>query len=231
MRVFAVSDLHLSGFTPKPMNIFGDHWTGHWDKIRDDWNTKVHSEDIVLIPGDISWAMKLSEAKIDLDEICAMPGQKILLKGNHDYWWSSLSQVESLLSSDTFIIQNNSISIGDYVFAGTRGWHFPGYKTYNKETDEKLYLREAGRLELSLSHAKKNSPDKQLICMMHFPPSDAEGTKSLFTDMFEKYEVSKVVYGHLHSVNSINLLQGDLRGVEYTLVACDYTGFKLVEIA
>ena len=231
MRVFAVSDLHLSGFAPKPMDIFGDKWTGHWDKIQADWSSRVSKEDVVLIPGDISWAMKLSEASVDLKQVCAMPGKKIILRGNHDYWWSSLSQVEALLTNETYIIQNNSISFGDFVFAGSRGWHFPEYKTYDKETDEKLYLREAARLELSLAHAKKNCPDKELVCMMHFPPSDSTGTKTLFTDLLEKYSAKIVVYGHLHSVNSSNLLAGNLRGVGYTLVACDYTGFRLARIA
>ena len=231
MRVFAISDLHLSGFSPKPMNIFGDHWNGHWDKIRQDWSARVKKNDVVLLPGDLSWAMKLSEAKVDIDEVCAMPGIKIILKGNHDYWWSSLGRVEEQVSNETYIIQNNSIGFGDYVFAGSRGWRFPEYNSYDKKEDEKLYLREAARLELSLKHAKKHFPDKVLVCMMHFPPSDAAGTKTLFTEILEKNRAKKVVYGHLHSVNSGNLLEGDVRGVEYTLVSCDYTGFKLVEIA
>ena len=230
MNIFAISDLHLSGFSPKPMNIFGDHWIDHWEKIRKDWNKRVAEEDVVLLPGDLSWAMKLSEAKIDVDEVCSMPGRKILLKGNHDYWWSSLGKVEELISNDTFIIQNNSISFGDYVFAGSRGWRFPEYKSYDKSVDEKLYLREAGRLELSLQHAASNSPDKELICMMHFPPSDSKGTRTLFTNKLEEFGVKKVVYGHLHSLNTDNLLSGNLRGVEYHLVSCDYTGFKLAQI-
>ena len=230
MKIFAISDLHLSGFSPKPMNIFGSHWDDHWDKIREDWQSRVGRQDVVLLPGDLSWAMKLSEAKVDVDEVCAMPGRKIILKGNHDYWWSSLGKVEAMLSNESYIIQNNSISFGDYVFAGSRGWKFPEYSSYDKINDEKLYLREAGRLELSLKHAKKHSPGKELICMTHFPPSNAEGTKTLFTDLLEKYGAVKVVYGHLHSVNRDNLLSGRLRGVEYKLVACDYTEFKLTEI-
>ena len=213
MNIFAVSDLHLSGFSPKPMNIFGSHWDDHWDNIKADWEKRVESEDVVLLPGDLSWAMKLSEAKVDIDEVCALPGRKIILKGNHDYWWSSLSKVEEMLSNESYIVQNNSLSFGDYVFAGSRGWRFPEYKSFDKNTDEKLYIREAGRLELSLKHAKKNHPDKVLVCMMHFPPSDAGGTKTMFTDLFEEYGAAKVVYGHLHNVNENNLLSGVLRGV------------------
>lgn len=230
MRIFAIGDLHLSGFTPKPMNIFGEHWSEHWANIKQNWTEIVDSGDVVLLPGDLSWAMKLSEAKVDIDEVCAMPGTKILLKGNHDYWWSSLSKVEELLTNETYIIQNNSLYLHDYVFAGSRGWIIPGSNGYDKDVDEKLYLREAGRLQMSLQHARKIAPDKQLIGMMHFPPTDAQGSQTLFTDLFEKFGVSKVVYGHLHSVNPDCVLSGELRGVEYHLVSCDFTDFKLARI-
>ncbi len=230
MRVFAIGDLHLSGFSPKPMNIFGEHWSDHWTVIKENWKATVKDADVVLLPGDLSWAMKLSEAAVDLKEVCDMPGIKILLKGNHDYWWSSLGQVEALLKNETYIVQNNSIFFGDYVFAGSRGWSFPGYSGFDKNSDEKLYLREAGRLEMSLQHAKKTAPDKQLICMMHFPPSDVQGTKTLYTDLFEKYGASKVVYGHLHSVSPQNVLNSALRGVDYHLVSCDFIDFQLTQI-
>jgi len=230
MRVFAIGDLHLSGFSPKPMNIFGEHWSGHWDNVKESWSELAADDDIVLLPGDLSWAMKLIEAKVDIDAVCAMPGKKVLIKGNHDYWWSSLGQVEAMLTNHTYIIQNNSITFGDYVFAGSRGWTCPGYNGFDEAVDKKLYLREAGRLEMSLKHAKKTAPDKELVCMIHFPPTDAKGTNTLFTDLFEKYGATKVVYGHLHSVNGNNVLEGNLRRVEYSLVSCDYTDFKLVQI-
>lgn len=230
MNIYAVADLHLSGFSPKPMNIFGEHWDGHWEKIKSSWLEVVRSEDIVLIPGDLSWAMRLDEARGDLSEICAMPGVKLIIKGNHDYWWGSLSQVESLLSNETYVIQNNSRSFGGFVFAGSRGWTVPGSKQYDPAEDEKLYLREAGRLELSLKHAKKTSPAARLICMMHFPPADANGTPTLYTQLFEQYGVTDVVYGHLHSASIRGALSGIVRGVRYTLVSCDATEFKLVKI-
>lgn len=230
MRVFAIGDLHLSGAAPKPMNIFGEHWSDHWTNIKENWTALVDSEDIVLMPGDLSWAMKLSDAAVDLREVCAMPGKKILLKGNHDFWWSSLSQVQALLTNETYIIQNNSISFGDFVFAGSRGWSFPGYNGFDQAVDEKLYLREAARLEMSLQHASKSAPEKQLICMMHFPPTDAQGAQTFFTDLFEKYDAVKVVYGHLHSVSPQNVLNGKLRGIDYSLVSCDFIDFKLAQI-
>ena len=230
MNVYAIGDLHLSGFTPKPMDIFGEHWDGHWDKIKHSWNSVVRPDDVVLIPGDISWAMRLDEAKVDLDEVCAMPGTKLIIKGNHDYWWGSLSQVEALLSNNTFVLQNNSRRFGDVVFAGSRGWTTPGSKQYDPATDEKLYLREAGRLELSLKHARKAAPDARLVCMMHFPPADSSGSPTRFTELFEQYGVTDVIYGHLHAASIRGALSGVVRGVCYTLASCDATEFKLVKI-
>ena len=230
MNIFAISDLHLSGFSPKPMDIFGEHWAGHWQKIKDSWHRLVSQDDLVLIPGDISWAMRLSEATPDIEEICALPGKKVLLKGNHDYWWSSLSAVSSLLSNETYALQNNSYSFGEYVIAGTRGWTSPSTNQFDPLNDQKLYVREAGRLELSLAHAKKHAPDAKLIGMMHFPPADQHGSKSLYTDLFEKYGAVHVVYGHLHSASIRYALSGKIRGIQYTLVSCDATGFSLVKI-
>lgn len=230
MKIFAVGDLHLSGFSPKPMDVFGEHWSGHWTKIKESWHQLVADDDVVLLPGDHSWAMRLSEAAVDMDEICAMPGRKVIIKGNHDYWWSSLSQVESLLSNCTYALQNNSKRFGDYIIAGTRGWTCPGTKQFDPQDDEKLYKREAGRLDLSLQHARKQAPDAQLIGMMHYPPTDSQGSRTLYTDLFEKYGATHVVYGHLHSASIRGALSGTVRGVHYTLVSCDATDFKLVRI-
>jgi predicted phosphohydrolase len=230
MNIYAISDLHLSGFAPKPMNIFGGHWDGHWQKIRENWQETVRDEDIVLIPGDLSWAMRLDEAKTDVVEICAMPGLKLVIKGNHDYWWGSLSQVEALLTGNTYVIQNNSYRFGEYVFAGSRGWTVPGSKQYDPAADEKLYLREAARLELSLKHARKAAPDARLICMMHFPPADASGSSTLYTQLLEQYGATDAVYGHLHSSSIRGALSGVVRGVRYTLVSCDAAEFRLVKI-
>lgn len=230
MNIFAIGDLHLSGFMPKPMDVFGEHWNGHWKKIKKSWRSLVSANDLVLLPGDLSWAMRLDEVRIDISEICEMPGTKVLLKGNHDYWWSSLAQVNSIIFNNTFALQNNSLVFGDYVIAGTRGWLCPTNRQFNAETDEKLYKREAGRLELSLSHAQKNAPDKQLIGMIHYPPSDQDGSPTLFTELFEKYNATHVVYGHLHSASIKGALSGTVRNVNYTLVSCDATQFSLIKL-
>ena len=230
MNIYAIGDLHLSGFSPKPMSVFGEHWTGHWLKIKEYWQKNVEDHDIVLIPGDLSWAMHLEEAAVDIAEICAQIGRKVIIKGNHDYWWNSLSQVNSLLHNETYAMQNNSISFGDYVIAGSRGWITPANNQYDAAKDEKLYLREASRLENSLNHAKKTAPSAQLIAMMHFPPSDNKGTPTLFTDLFESYGATHVVYAHLHASSIQSALSGKVRNVEYQLVSCDATKFQLAKI-
>jgi predicted phosphohydrolase len=136
-----------------------------------------------------------------------------------------------MLSNHTYVIQNDSMRFGDFVFAGSRGWLCPGNKQYNAEKDEKLYVREAGRLELSLSHARKTAPDARLICMMHFPPANQNGAPNLYTGLFEKYGAADVVYGHLHSASIKGALSGNIRGVRYTLVSCDATEFSVVRIS
>lgn len=230
MNIYAIGDLHLSAASDKPMNVFGGHWDNHWQRIQQSWRNAVSQDDIVLLPGDHSWAMRLEEAREDIAQICAMPGNKVLIKGNHDYWWSSHSKVKSLLSNQTYALQNNAYIFGDYVIAGTRGWLCPQNKQYDSDSDEKLYLREAARLELSLSEARKTAPDAQLIGMMHYPPSNSEGSPSLFTELFEKYGASHVVYGHLHSASVEGALSGNLRGICYTLVSCDAINFQPIRI-
>ena len=228
MDIYAISDLHLSLGTDKPMDIFG--WGDHTERIRENWCNTVKNEDFILIPGDISWGINLEEADPDFAFIESLPGKKIISKGNHDYWWSSHSKVKSLLSNQTYALQNNAYIFGDYVIAGTRGWLCPQNKQYDSDSDEKLYLREAARLELSLSEARKTAPDAQLIGMMHYPPSNSEGSPSLFTELFEKYGASHVVYGHLHSASVEGALSGNLRGICYTLVSCDAINFQPIRI-
>jgi predicted phosphohydrolase len=230
MNIFAIADLHLSGFSPKPMDIFGDNWTDHWAKIKDSWISAIKDDDLVLLPGDLSWAMRLSEAAGDIAQICALPGIKIIMKGNHDYWWSSLAQVQSLLSNNTYALQNNSYVFGNIVIAGTRGWTCPGTNLYDPATDEKLCLREAGRLELSLANARKKAPDGHLIGMIHYPPANQRGDRTIFTDLFEQYGAEQVIYGHLHSDGIRSALPRKVRGVKYTLVSCDALKFQVARI-
>ena len=230
MNVYAIADLHLSGHSPKPMDIFGDNWTDHWTNIQQDWRISVTDDDVVLLPGDLSWAMRTSEAAGDIAEICALPGKKVIMKGNHDFWWGSLTQVQSLLSNNTYALQNNAYIFGDVAVAGSRGWVVPGSKLYDKAQDEKLYLREAARLELSLSEARKKAPNAQLIGMMHYPPATQHGESTLFTSLFEKYGTSHVVYGHLHADGIKTAMPAMLGSIPYTLVSCDAAHFELTRI-
>ncbi|MDI9476961.1 MAG: metallophosphoesterase [Natronincolaceae bacterium] len=229
MAIYAIGDLHLSGDSDKPMDIFGEHWADHGDKIKASWLEKVKKDDAVLIPGDISWAMTLEKAMVDLEWIAHLPGTKYLIRGNHDYWWKSITKLNSLFDSMNFI-QNNSFTYMEYVICGTRGWICPNSYKFT-DHDEKIYLREVNRLEMSLKSAKQRQGYKGIIAMMHYPPTNDKLEPSLFTETFEKYNVDYVIYGHLHDEISYDYgLQGIHNGVSYRLVSCDYVNFELVKI-
>lgn len=228
MAIYAIGDLHLSGHSDKPMDIFGDHWIGHENKIKASWLKKVSENDAVLIPGDISWAMTLEKAMVDLEWIASLPGTKYLIRGNHDYWWKSITKLNLLFDSMNFI-QNNSFIYMEYVICGARGWLCPNDYKFT-DHDRKIYLREAHRLEMSLKSAKQQG-DKEIIAMMHYPPTNEKLEPSLFTEIFEKYNVGHVIYGHLHDETSHNCgLQGTYNGVNYRLTSCDYLDFELERI-
>lgn len=229
-KVFAIADLHLEGSQDKPMGIFGEHWDNHWDKIKKNWIEKVDDDDIIIIPGDISWAMSLSDAKIDIEELAKLPGHQIFVKGNHDFWWSSYTKVNSMLSEKQHIIQNNAVKINDVVIAGTRGWLCPNSQEY-KDKDEKIYKREAIRLELSLDEAAKLMDENStLITAMHYPPFAPDKEPTLFTEIIEKHLPSCVIFGHIHSKNMAKKYEGELNSIEYIMTACDYIDFTPLRI-
>ena len=230
MKVFAISDLHLSINSNKPMNIFGPVWENYLEEIEQSWNENVEENDVVLIPGDISWAMKLIDAIPDLEFIGKFKGKKIILRGNHDYWWSSISGVRRELPSNMFAIQNDAIKIGDYIFCGTRGWTVPEVE-HKTPDDEKIYKREVIRLELSLLDAKRlQTNNEKIIVMMHYPPFNSKVEDSDFTKTIEKFNVEKVVYGHLHSYDKKQKLVLTKNNVTYYLTSCDLVGNKLIKI-
>ena len=230
MKIFAISDLHLSFDSSKPMDVFGANWEGHFEKIKADWREKVGAEDVVLIAGDISWAMKLSDALEDLRAIAALPGRKIFIRGNHDYWWNGITRLRDSAPDDSFFfLQTDAVRMGNCVVAGSRGWACPGSPDYS-EQDKKLYLREGERFRLALDCAEKlRQPGDKLIAMIHYPPFTLRGESTLFTDLFEAHKADKVVFGHLHGSAYFPLytLRG---GVGYYLTSCDKTGFRLTEI-
>ena len=226
MRLFAIGDLHLSGGDDKPMDVFGPQWDRHFLRIRENWRQVVREEDTVLIPGDISWAMQLRDAQADLEEIARLPGRKILCKGNHDYWWNSVSQVRAALPEGMTALQHSAADLGDAVVCGTRGWMIPTKETPLSEQDEKICRREAERLRLALEDATAQAGGRPLIVMTHYPPLLAGETDTVFTELMERFRVHTAVYGHLHGTGIQCGFTGEHHGVRYHLVSCDSIGFS-----
>lgn len=223
MALYAISDLHLALSGDKPMDIFGEHWSKHDEKIKENWISKIKEEDTVLIAGDISWAMKSDESEEDLKWIESLPGRKIISKGNHDYWWGSISKLNSMFSNTKFL-QNNFYEYGDYAICGTRGWICPGGDKFTAH-DEKIYNRESIRLKLSLDEAKKKGFSK-FIVMLHYPPTNERFEESEFTKICSEYRVEKVVYGHLHGKCLNRVLEGEFNGVNYIMTSADFLDFN-----
>ena len=229
MALWALADLHLSHSVFKPMDIFGPAWDNHVGKIAANWKRVVKSEDLVLIPGDISWALKLREAVPDLHWLAQLPGRKLLLRGNHDYWWSSISRVRQALPPDVYALQNDHFSWGEWAICGSRGWLCPGHEGFNALKDEKIYQREIQRLTLSLDSAQRAGYG-QIIVALHYPPTNGRHEESGFTTLFTKYPVKTCVYGHLHGPAHAAALEGEWRGIMYHLVSADAVDFTPVLI-
>lgn len=230
MKVFAISDLHLSGVKEKPMNIFGEVWEGHFEKISADWRAKVTDEDIVLIGGDTSWGMKFEEGMFDVARLAGLPGRKVFIRGNHDYWWSAITRVRTLAPDDTFFfLQNDCVKFENVIIAGSRGWTCPGSADYT-EHDEKLYLREAERFRLAFCEVGKvREEGDTLIALIHYPPMGIRKEETLFTRLFDENKVDKVVFGHLHGAGFFPL-RCERGNIEYYLTSCDKVNFRLVQI-
>ena len=230
MNIYAISDLHLSLTSDKPMDIFGAGWEGHFEKIKSDWMNKVQANDIVLISGDISWAMKMSDALVDLQALADLPGKKVFIRGNHDYWWNGITRLRDSAPNDSFIfLQTDAVRIDGYVIVGSRGWTCPGSSDYTDQ-DQKLYLREAERFRLAFLDADKlmQEGDKK-VAMIHFPPFTAKKEDTLFSQLFEQNGVEKAVFGHIHGASYFPL-KTEKNGVEYILTSCDKVGFSLIKI-
>ena len=230
MRLFAIGDLHLSGGNDKPMDVFGPQWDRHFFHISEQWCRKVGENDLVLIPGDISWAMHLEEARKDLEEIAALPGRIILCKGNHDYWWNSISRVRSVLPAKMQALQFNAVDAGEAVVCGTRGWLFPTRDQQLDEANQKIFLRETQRLRIALEDARKQANGKPVIAMMHYPPMLDGERDTAFTEILEEFRVHTVVYGHLHGQGIQSGFTGEYHGIRYYLVSCDSIDFTPKEI-
>ena len=227
MKIFSISDLHLSGMSDKPMDVFGAGWEGHFDKIKNDWQNKVAEDDIVLLCGDTSWGTKLEEGVFDLNSLKGLKGRKVFVKGNHDYWWNGISKLRDAAPDDTFyFLQNDCVKFGNIIICGSRGWSCPGSADYT-EHDEKLYLREAERFKLCFKEVEKVREEGDvLIVMTHYPPMGLKLQDTLFTKLFEENGADKVVFGHIHgqSFFPFRTVKG---GIEYVLTSCDKVGFAL----
>ena len=233
MKIYAISDLHLSLMVEKPMDIFGGNWENYTDKIKANWEKIVKNDDLVLIAGDISWAMKMEETKKDLQFIENLPGKKIIIKGNHEYWWHSISKVRAILPESIFALQNDCIRFGDMLITGTRGWDVPDGNIENNMSadDIKIYEREVIRLRLALEDMKKQRKEgDKVICMMHYPPFTARVEDTLFTALFEEYKVDAVVYGHIHQNPGKYKKITEKNGIKYYLTSADLIGMVPVEI-
>lgn len=227
MDIYAIGDLHLPGGADKPMYVFGAQWEGHFDRIRADWLEKVKDEDLVLIPGDISWAMQIEDAMGDLKAIGSLPGRKILLRGNHDYWWCGISRLRELLPDGMYAVQNDAMRLCDTVICGTRGWTLPG--AGSAAEDEKIYRRELLRMEMSLDRAVKLGGER-LVVMCHYPPLGEGGVPTPLSELMERYPIDDVVYGHLHGAALKGAVNGIVHGIRYHCVSCDGLKFQLYRL-
>ena len=234
MSIYAIGDLHLSFKENKPMSIFGDNWEGHEDKIQKNWNENVGENDLVLIPGDFSWSTYLKDTDEDFMYLNNLPGKKLLLKGNHDYWWTTLKSMRDFLEKNDFanidFLYNNSYEFEENIIAGTRGW-----VQSDEAEDKRLVLREIARLELSIQDGiKRYGEGKNIIVCMHYPPITnynlQNNVPSGFIQVMKKYNVKECVYGHLHGVSIKEAIQGNVDGINLKLVSSDSLDFRLLKI-
>lgn len=226
--IWAISDLHFDPMGDKPMSVFGDNWLNHEEKIISNWFSNVKEDDLVLIPGDISWGLKLEEAESDLRILDSLPGTKALIKGNHDYWWSSMNKMQALNLKTIKFIYNDHLVYDDYVIYGTRGWDSKDSLSFDN-ADLKIYNRELNRLKLSFESYPHN--DKKKIAMIHYPPYNQDKSPNDFLYMMEEKGISICIYGHLHAQGLGNVLESDdLLGLKLKCVSSDYLNFKLALI-
>ena len=234
MSIYAIADLHLSFQENKPMSIFGENWKNHEEKIKKDWKEKVKENDLVLMPGDFSWAMNLSNTYEDFKYLSNLPGKKLLLKGNHDYWWTTLAKMKKYLNENNFpnieFLYNNSYEYENKIIVGSRGWTIS-----DEEEDQKIIKRELIRLELSIKDGmQKYEEGKEIIACMHYPPITThqlqKNQTTEFVKLLQKYNIKKCIYGHLHGTSITEAVQGNVQGIDLKLVSADALDFKLYKL-
>jgi len=234
LKVYALSDPHLAlsaAYDPllpaqiyKPMDVFGGHWQDYYRQLRHNWLRDVGEEDAVLMPGDISWAMTLAEAKHDFDFLAALTGQIVLVKGNHDYWWQSISKVRAALPANCHALQHSSIILGGRAVCGSRGWLTPDQPDYREADDAKIYARELLRLRMALSEGAQNG--LPLVAMLHYPPVSQPGIHNEMLALLQEFSVQLCVYGHIHGLNAKHVVEGLYLDIEFVNASCDRLAFQ-----
>ncbi|MDD7306170.1 MAG: metallophosphoesterase [Peptoniphilaceae bacterium] len=219
--IYAIADLHLDYTEEKSMEVFGPGWKDYQNKIFTNWQQIVKESDTVLVPGDISWAMDLKNAYVDLKKIDDLKGKKILMKGNHDFWWSSLNKLNKCNFKSIEFLQNNSFEVEDFEICGSRGWISKDNPKFD-DHDEKIFSRELLRLENSLKTSNNNLPK---IVILHYPPLDMNGNFNEFFDLCKEHKVKHLIYGHLHGAGHKLIVEGIFEGIEVKCVAGDYINF------
>ncbi len=234
MSIYVIGDLHLSLGQDKPMNIFGENWNDHANKIKNNWIKKVKEDDLVVLPGDFSWAMHLEDAFEDFKYLSKLPGTKLLLKGNHDYWWSTLNKMKNYLNENGFkkidFIYNSAYLYNNKIIVGTRGWSLQ-----DSENSNKMIHRENERLKLSIEDGiKQFGIDKEIICFMHYPPINSKNIMKNnhleFFSTMKQYNVKRCYYGHLHGKSHMEAINEIVEGIKFQLVSSDYLNFDLIKI-
>ena len=230
MAIYVIADLHLSFSQDTPMSIFGENWEGHSEKIKNNWISKVKPEDTVVLPGDFSWAMYLQDTYKDFEYLNSLPGKKLLLKGNHDYWWTTVTNMRNFLEENKFknidFIYNNSYLVENKILTGTRGWNL-----LDTENSSKMIKRESIRLQLAIEDGiKKYGDDKEIIVFMHYPPISNTNKKSEFLKILKQYDIKRCYYGHLHGRSHQDAVEGIVDGIEFKLISADYLNFDVIKV-
>ena len=234
MAIYTIGDLHLSFNENKPMSIFGENWEGYEEKVKENWTKLVKEEDMVVLPGDFSWSMYLKDTYKDFEYLNNLPGKKLLLKGNHDYWWSTVNSMRNYIKENHFknidFIYNNAYEFENIIIVGTRGWAF------GEDAESKRMLqREMARLELSIKNGIENyGENKEIIAFLHYPPIINQNIQNNemneFIRILKKYNIKKCYYGHLHGAAIKEAVEGEYFGITFKLVSADAIQFNLVKI-
>ena len=234
MSIYVIGDLHLSYSVDKPMDIFGMNWENHAEKIRENWINKVKENDTVILPGDFSWATYLEETYKDFEFLNSLPGKKILSKGNHDYWWTTVTSMRKFLKENNFenidFLYNNAFLIEDKIITGTRGW----LNAWKSQENYKILKRENERLKISINKGiSEFGNDKEIITFIHYPPFYKEAIipeEIDFSKTLKNYNIEKCYYAHLHGESHKDAVEGIINGIEYKLISSDYLKFDLLKI-